>query len=264
VSVVTYDSALTRSDLPIPLPPLRGLPLLMRSYLVGLRAPRFASAYRVTSAVAAAAVISGAVSFNHAWRQPMAAIAAVLGLYAIARAVALAIFEMRQHAFEQEWIPAQSRVLQEHAFEILRFTIQDGADAGLGARRAVDLTRQSDISDLLRRQQAERAAEQPSRATVEFTYRSADGTPALGEVHRDLPELRFTGGWPGPPRAWIRFPEARYLGRPGSGRRPYERTIWALTGSALITVTDSAYAPAAGAGSASTASAAGSGGNSVR
>lgn len=264
MSVVTRTE-FTRSDLPIPLPPVRGFSLIVRRYLVGLRTPRFAGAYRVTIAVALAGIMAAVAAFlvPSAWQKPLVGVSTLLGLYVIIRVTALVIFEVRQNAFQAEWIAAQSQVLQNHAFEVLRFSVQDITSAGGGTRYIYDLTRQSDVSVLLRRQEGERASGRLSRVTVEFTYLTADGTLAVAEVHRELPELTFLAGWARSPSAWIRFPEARYLSRPGPSRHPSQRTFWALLGRVLITVGESVYDPAEGRRTP-TASATGSGPGSTR
>ncbi|WP_459179396.1 hypothetical protein [Streptomyces sp.] len=81
--------------------------------------------------------------------------------------------------------------------------------------RTYDLTRPGDVHDLLRRQDHERASGAFSRATVEFAYWAGGGdTPAVADVRRELSELTFPQRQAATARAWIRFPEARYLGRP--------------------------------------------------
>jgi hypothetical protein len=261
VNVVTYESEFTRPDLPVPLYLQRGFPLLMRRHLLGLRGPSFAGAYRVTLAAASAgfAVAAASLLVSPPWQEVVVYCSALIGLYVIARALALVALERRQHAFEREWMAAQSEVLRGHAFEVLRFTVQDLVDEDQGVRRTYDLTRPADVRDLLRRQARERNSRRWSRATVELTYLSGDGTLAVAEVHRGLPELTFLEGWAGPGRAWIRFPEARYLGHPGDGRRPAQRTHWALSGPVVIAVSEPAYGGAAGSAQAPKAPAESSG-----
>ncbi|HUK67899.1 MAG TPA: hypothetical protein VLW50_03930 [Streptosporangiaceae bacterium] len=248
MNVVTYESEFTRPDLAVPLFPLPGFPSLMRRHLLGLRGPNFAGAYRVTLAAAWAgfAVAAASLLVSPPWQEVVVYCSALIGLYVIARALALVAFERRQHTFEREWLAAQSEVLRGHAFEVLRFTVQDLIDEDQGVRQTYDLTRPADVRDLFRRQARERNSPWWSRATVELTYVSRDGTLAVAEVHRGLPELTFLEGWARPGRAWVRFPGARYLGRPRGGRRPAQRTHWALSGPVVIAVSESAYGGAAG------------------
>jgi hypothetical protein len=257
VNVVTYGPELTRPDLPVPLSPLHRFPLLVRRYLLGLHFPNFTSAYRVTLATAMAAAAVAAASLLLPWRWQAAVVdcSALIGLYAIARALALAVFERRQREFERDWMAAQSEVLRGHVFEVLRFTVQTFTNNGQDARRTYDLTRPAEIRDLLQRQSRERASRRMSRATVEFTYLIGDGNLAVAEVHRELRELTFLNGRAGPGRVWIQFPEARYLPRPGPGGHPAQWTRWALSGPAMIAVSESAYSGAPGLAKAPGASA---------
>jgi hypothetical protein len=156
----------------------------------------------------------------------------------------LASLERRQRVFEREWIAAQSNVLQAHAFEVLRFTVQDLAVEDQDEWRAYDLTRPDDVAELLRLRGQERGLK--FRATVEFTYLASDGTLAVSVVHRELPELVFLEGWARPGRASIRFPEACYVTRLSPGGRPAQLTDWALYGTVMIAVSGSAHAVTAG------------------
>jgi hypothetical protein len=248
VNVVTYRSEFTRPDLAIPLSPLRGFPLFVRHQLLGLRAPRFAAAYRVTLATAAGGLAVAASSLAAAppWRDAVIDCSALIGLYVLIRAWALMVFERRQRSFEPLWLAAQSDVLRGHSFEVLRFAVQDLTDEGQGARRGYDLARPDDVDDLLRRQANERNSGRFSRATAEFTYPAGEGTLAVGDVHRDLTELTFMERRISAGHAWIRFPEARYLGRPGPGKRPAAWTDWVLSGPVVIAVGTVGYGGAAG------------------
>jgi hypothetical protein len=246
--MVTYGPELTRPDLLVPLSPRHGLSLLVRRYLLGLHFPNFTRAYRVTlaTAMAAAAVAVASLLVRSRWQGAVLDCSALIGLYAIVRALALVVLERGQRDFERDWMAAQSEVLRGHMFEVLRFAVQDFTDDGEGARRTYDLTRPAEVRDLLQRQNRERASGRLSRATVEFTYPIGDGALAVAEVHRELRELRFLEGRAGPGRAWIRFPGARYLARPGPGGHPAQRTRWALSGPVMIAVSESAYGGAPG------------------
>jgi len=246
--VTTYESEFTRPSLPIPLFPLRWAPLFIRSHLVGLRGQSFATAYRRTLAAAAAGIVVAAAAFltPPPWQDVVVGCSALIGIYVTVRVLALAVFERRQHTFAREWIAAQSNVLREHQFEVLRFTVEGLTGEGQGVRRTYDLTRPVDVRDLLRRQDRERTTGRLSRVSTEFTYLTGDGALAVAEVHRALPEFTFLVGWAGPGRAWVRFPEARYVGRPRRDRHPAQRTQWALSGSVLLRVADSAHSESGG------------------
>jgi hypothetical protein len=76
---------------------------------------------------------------------------------------------------------------------------------------------------------------------VEFAYWVGGGDRlAVADVRRELTELTFRTRRSEPDGARIRFPEARYSGRPDAGRRPAKRTYWTLSGPVLLTV----WAPA--------------------
>lgn len=248
MKVVTYEPECVRPDLPVPLSPLRGLLEAVRRYLLGLRGPEFSRA-RLVSAVWA--VVTGAVGLvsllvPSVWRAPVVACAALLGVYLLVRTFALMVLERRQHAFERQWLIAQSEVLRGHTFDIVRFAVRDPS-GGRAGRRAYDLDRSSDLRDLLLRWDRERASGASSRVTVEFAYWSGAGGPlAVGEVNRDLSELTFLQGRAGPARAWIRFPEARYLGRPAYGRHPAQQAFWVLSGPVVVSVGQAAYGDAGG------------------
>ncbi|WP_101790460.1 hypothetical protein [Nonomuraea indica] len=246
--VQTYDTESVRPDLPVPLSPLDGVPEVVRRRLLGLRGPGFDHAYRASlawAALTAGLALLGLLA-PPPWRAPLLGCAALLGLYVLVRAVALPAFERGQRDFERRWLAAQSEVLRRHAFEVVRFRlVEAGGEAG--ARRTYDLTRPADGRAVLRRQERERW----SRAGVEFVYRGAGGE-GLGEVVRDLSEVVFLPGRAGRGGPWIRFPEARYLCRPGE--RPAERSYWTLSGPVEVGVSE----PSSG-GDAGSAAAFGSG-----
>ncbi|MBB6345563.1 hypothetical protein ACWGH8_08915 [Nonomuraea muscovyensis] len=240
----TYDTESVRPDLPVPLSPLDGVPEVVRRRLLGLGGPGFARAHRVGLAWAALTACLALLGLlvPPPWRAPVLGCAALLGLYVLVRAVALQVFEREQRDFEPRWLAAQSEVLRGHAFEVVRFRLV-AADDEAGARRTYDLTRPSDVRAVLRRQERERW----SRAGVEFVYRGAGGE-GLGEVVRELSEVVFLPGRAGRGGPWIRFPQARYLRRPGE--RPAEWSYWTLSGPVEVGVSE----PSSGgtAGSAAT------------
>jgi hypothetical protein len=232
--VGTYEPEFTRPDLFIPLYPVQGLFRFACRCLFLIPDERgFRYAYRVTLAVIIATVALAAASLGLPGRgqQVVAGCAAALGLCAVARVLALAVFERQQHAFEREWLCSRTEVLRRHAFEVLRCTVRG---------RHYDLDRPADVLDLRRQASDERTA-------VAFTYLAADKSLAITEIHRDLRDLTFLPGRPGSGRSFVRFPEARYLPRPQPGLRPAWQTSWALDGPVLIAVSgDSAAASGGG------------------
>jgi hypothetical protein len=165
---------------------------------------------------------------------------ALLGLYLLLRTFGLIFFEKRQHAFESLWVTAQSEVLREHAFEVLRFTVWGPYGEG-GARRTYDLTRPGDVRDLLGRQESERTSDVFSRVTVEFAYRAgcADAR-GVADVTRELSELTFLQTHARPANVWVRFPAARYLSHLVPGGHPARRVYWTLSGPMVVTLSTSA------------------------
>lgn len=263
--VVTYESKLTRPDLPVPLSPSSGISLFVRRHLLGLRVPSFARAHRATLALAVAGLLVAVVSLliPPRWQKAVFDVSALIGLYVIIRALATVAFERRQHSFEPVWMNAQSDVLRGHAFEVLRFTIRDSSE-DQRARMSYDLSRPDDVSMLLRRQAQERSSGRPSKATVEFAYLTGEGTLAVADVHRDLPDLTFVEGRAGRGYTWVRFPEAQYVVRQRHRTHPAQRTNWALSGPVLIGVSQAAAAGQAGLARAPGAAVGSSGSGSSR
>ena len=242
MKVVTYRAEFVGPDLPVPLSPLRGPRGAVRRYLVWLREPGFLRA-RVVTVVWA--VVTGAVALTSlllpsAWRGAAVACAVLLGVYLLVRTFALASFERLQWTFQRRWLEAQSEVLRGHAFDVLRFTVQ--ALPGVpDERRVYDLTRPADVRDLFRRRDRERGSGPISRVTVEFAYwQGAEKTMAVERVSRDLAELTFQRRQADRAHASVRFPEARYLGRPADETRLAERTRWILSGPVVVSVAGSA------------------------
>jgi hypothetical protein len=185
------------------------------------------------------------VLLSSPWQRAVAACSALVGLYAVTRALALVVVERQQHAFEREWMAAQTEMLRVHPFDVLRFTIEDLAGDDQGTRHTYDLTSPAGIRDLFSLQGQDRAGARPAYlATVEFAYLGDDGVLSIASVHRDLRELVFLPGRAGSGQAWIRFPEARYLPRSTSSGHAARLTYWALSGPVLLAVTDAAYAEA--------------------
>jgi hypothetical protein len=217
--------------------------LFVRRHLLGLRGPSFAAAYRVAfvlGAVGFALALVG-VLFRPPWQIAALSISALIGMYVIARVIATTTFERLQRSFEPEWLNAQSQVLRQHAFEVLRFTAQDLSGGRRHARLSYDLNRSDDVRALLIRRDRERLSRRSSKATVEFAYLTSEGALAVAEVHRDLPDLTFLVGHQRSRYAWVQFPQGRYIGRPGSAKRPAEAAYWTLPGPVIIAVGEVDY-----------------------
>lgn len=250
MEVASYEPEFVRPGLLIPLFPMPGFPGFIRRHVVGLRSPAFARARLVTIGWAVAEFVLAILSLalEPQWRRAVVIVSALLGLYVILRVLALAVFQQRQQAFERAWIAARTAALQGHAFEIVRFTVDD--PPGIPeSHRAYDLTRPADVRDLLRRQHRERATPASSRATAEFAYLADGGVFAIAEVTRDLTDITFLPGRPRPGRASIRLPSAYY--RRGLGGRIPQQARWTLSGPVSLTVSESAYSGAVGPAEAS-------------
>jgi hypothetical protein len=236
-----------RPDLRIPLAPVSASAGVARRYLLGLRDADFGPARRIALAWAAVACVLAAVGavLPSLWERAVVACAALVGLYAVSRALALVVVERRQHVFEREWTDAQTAILRVHPFDVLRFTVERLASEDQGAGRAYDLTSPAGLGDLFRVLDQDRTGARPAfLATVEFTYLGDHGVLSIASVHRDLRELVFLTGRAPSGQAWIRFPEARYLPRPTSSGQPARLTYWALSGPVLLAVADAVYAEA--------------------
>ncbi len=243
MGVETYEPGLTRPDLVVPLSPLRPILVVLRSHLLGSREPSFAQARRVTQAAATTGFAFAIASLwaPAGWQEASIGLSALIGAYAIWRSLAANAYELRQHTFGRDWIVAQSEVLRHHAFEILRFTVQDLSGDYPDESRDFDLSRPVDIRELLHRQEADNSAPRSSRVTVEFGYLARDAILAVAEVHRDLKDLKFLVGRTGSRRPWIQFPQAYYVGRNAAGGHPARRTSWALAGSVVIAVPEPVF-----------------------
>lgn len=243
-----YVTEFIRPDLRIPLAPLSGSAGVARRYLLILKDVGFGWVRRITVVWAAVGCVLAAVGvlLPSPWQRAVAACSALVGLYAVTRALALVVVERRQYAFERVWIAEQTEMLRIHPFDVLRFTIEDLARDDQGTRHTYDLTSPAGIRDLFSLQDQDRVGARPAfLATVEFAYLGDDGVLSIASVHRDLRELVFLPGRAGSEQAWIRFPQARYLPRSTSSGHPARLTYWVLSGPALLAVTDAAYAGAA-------------------
>jgi hypothetical protein len=230
-----------RPDLRIPLPAGSDDGPALLSALARLGEPRFAEAYRRTWR--RLALIAGVVASQFlvvaGVRPWIVAIAAAATLDLIVRVTALKLLERRQRAFEQRWLDVQSAVLRTATFEVLRLCVE---------RRGYDLTRQDEVLELLRRRDAERAAQ----LKVEFGYSLGTRT-AVEKVHLDLADAVVVTS-AGARRVRVRFPEARYHAQPSMDRLgwryPSRTTFWVLGSAILSAVPPGAPAPDPSGGSA--------------
>lgn len=245
-----------RPDLPIPLAPTNRAVELFGRAVIGLRRPSFDRARNATLGWAATTVgvlVAGETIVAAAYRPTVLTVAVLMAAYTIARAVALAVFERRQDSFERRWLDEQSQRLQQHSFEILRFSLPADAEGCPGERENVDLTDPDQVSRLLRRQAAERFAPVGSRVHIEFTYWPGPGeNRAVESVRRELNDIDFCPIETPVTRARIRFPEATYGSHPalrdGGQRWPGRGTYWFLAGPIRVTVAGASPLAAARAG----------------
>lgn len=226
----------------IPLPPRSGVAAAFRDRVIGLCEPTFSSAHRGTTQwIAATVAVAFASQFvvAPALRWWAVAITATMAVYVAIRAVAVAVYEREQRQFEPAWLAEQSKLLQEHAFEVVRFTVWREWPVR-SSRRTYDLTRPSDVDELLRRQVSEPTAQ----ARVDFVHWSADvESDTLIHVVRDLRDFEVTPVRGTLIRPRIRFPHAWYASRPPEQKRdlgrPGLRTFWLLPSPLRLTVTAS-------------------------
>jgi hypothetical protein len=184
------------------------------------------------------------------WRHGFAVGSALVDLYAIGRIFALTVAERRQHAFERDWVAARTERLRTHAFDVLRFSVTDITDPGQSTRRTYDLTSPAAVRELLSLRDQNKGRPRPIlQATVEFAYIGDGGVLSVADAHRDLEELVFVPGGLG--QVAVRFPEARYLPRPTRGGQSAQATNWALSGAAILVVSDQPYDEGAAAPEAS-------------
>lgn len=208
---VTYGPEHSRPDLPVPLVPLPGLPVLARRVLAGPspeRAPAATFGWAVlTAALALAATFAPHPLFSAAtW---------LTAAYVLARVVMSRLLARAQRRFEPVWLAAQTRVLRGHGFDVLRCTV---------GGRICDLTRPGDVESLARAAPGE-------EVVVEFGYRpAAGGRVAVERVRRRRAELEIRYARFAPDSGRVRFPEASYV-IGASGRV----TLWSLAGPVVLT-----------------------------
>ncbi|MEU4250880.1 hypothetical protein AB0F15_26085 [Amycolatopsis sp. NPDC026612] len=244
-SIARSPAGELRPDLRIPLQTAADDGPALLPVLARLGEPRFAEAYR--GAWRRLALIAGVVASQFlvaAWVRPwIVAVAAAATLDLIVRVTALKLLEHRQRAFEQRWLDVQSGVLRTATFEVLRLRVK---------RRGYDLTRQDEVSELLRRRDTERA----SPLKVEFGYPMGTRT-AVETVHLDLADAALVTA-AGARRVRIRFPEARYHAQPSMDRLgwryPSRTTFWVLGSAILSAVPPGTPTPDPSGGSAVSAS----------
>lgn len=220
---------------PIPRYPARGLSrVASEQFLLGDRrgdCPR--ERLPVLAGVVSSATLA-VVSFGlpSPWQHVVADGAATLGLFAGSSLLTRMAVERRQLQFERDWLAEQTAALRRHPFEVL------GCTAG---GREYRLISAADVSDL-------RGQPGDVRASLAFTYLAGRRGPMVGEVHRRLRDVTFVTDVAAPGRAFVRFPQARYLPRPRREGRPARRTCWSLDGPVLLSVSEAAAGTAAATG----------------
>lgn len=227
-----YSARLVRPDLPVPAAPGLGLPRL----LVGLTEPRFAEVGRRVwrlVAVAALAALAGESLVTATVRPFVLGTVAAIAGYAATAAAVLALLRRRQARFEPAWLEAQSRILRDRRFDVLRFTTSEPARTAHGhraVRRVYDLTRPDEVERLLSVRAGAAAAGLTVPMTVEFSYPRENGL-GVEEIRGELGSIQLVPG-AGDGSARVRFPAARYGVTTSTGRRT---TYWVL-GLPLLTV----------------------------
>ncbi len=233
MTVPRYRPEFARPDLPIPLVPAGPVATVFRKAILGSHGPEFARVRARTARWAAALLLAAALppAVRPELRGVAGAAYALLLAYVAVRMLTVGLYERRQHAFEPEWLAAETAALRAHSFEVLRLAVR-----AVGERaRVYDLTRAEDVARLLRRCRDEPSAQ----AVVEFAYQPAPGADwGVTRVRRELAELVLVRPGRHPGAATIRFPEARYVGRPAPGERgsPSRTTHWVLSGPVRIAV----------------------------
>jgi hypothetical protein len=156
-------------------------------------------------------------------------------LWLLTRAYALSRIERRQRLYDQRWMAAQTAVLRDTWFEVVRFTVhrRHGPDLDRWDESSYELARSHDVRALLARQAAERASGLSSRVTVEFTF-SLPGRQyaALAPAYADLADMEMVAAGRRTRLGGVRFPHAVYHAEAPRGRRGRHRpslsTFWVL------------------------------------
>jgi len=227
-----YPARLARPDFPVPGAPGVGLPRL----LLGVAEPRFSEVGRRIVrlvVVAALGALAGELLVTVDARPFVLAAVVAIGVYVAVAVAALAVFRRQQARFEPMWLAAQSRVLRERRFDVLRFTTSEPVQTGRGrraTRRTYDLTRVEDVERLLSFREQANSSGVTVPVTIEFGYPAGE-TLGVEQVRDELATMRIEFGRLGSP-AHVRFPSARYGVTPESGRAT---TYWVL-GPPTVTV----------------------------
>jgi hypothetical protein len=179
---------------------------------------------------AAAALVS--LGLPGHWQQAVADGAATLGMLSVFYLLVRNAVQRRQREFERDWLAAQTAELRRYPFAVLGCT--------LGGRE-YSMSSPAEIRDL-------RGQRGNARASLAFTYFADGKWPTIGKVHRRLRDLTFVADVTVPGRAFVRFPQARYLPRPVPAGRAARRTCWSLDGPVLLSVSEAAAGSAAAGG----------------
>jgi hypothetical protein len=168
----------------------------------------------------------------------------VVALVVASASTSLRPLRRRRAGLEPAWLAAQSEILRNRRFEVLRFTASEPEDTEHGRRtrrRVYDLAQPVDVAALFLLRSRAVAEGKNVSVTVEFAYPTEDvSTTGLERVRADLTSIPITtrAGAGVTPR--VRFPAGRYLVHPETDPRV---TYWVL-GPPSLTVAEPAPGPA--------------------
>jgi len=234
-----YPAGTLRPDLPIPMAPGAGWCWRLQVGLLGLRELEFGEIrHRITRVTVFATALAIATQFvvSQSARPLMLAIVGVVVAYALVTGVCLVSLRRRQERFEPEWLAAQSEVLRDRQFDILRFTVSRPASTPDGCttiERSYDLTRTEHVASLMQLRGKATVSGRPVLATVEFVHPTAEGNQvAVERVRADLGSVQLIEQQAANAVPRVSFPAARYRAEPPAGLSkrgtPQRVTYWIL------------------------------------
>ncbi|MEV0784441.1 hypothetical protein AB0I52_15995 [Streptomyces sp. NPDC050423] len=205
--------------------------------LVRLRTPRFAEAQAANrwGLLVLALLWAGQFVVAPSARSYLGWTLVVLLLWLLTRVYTLSRIEQRQRLYEQQWLAAQTAVLRDTWFEVVRFTAHRryGPDLDRWDESKYELTCSHDVRELLARQESERGAGPSSKVTIEFTFPLPECQyAALALAHADLAGIETVVTGRRSRSGGVRFPHAAYHAAAPHGRRdrarPSRSTFWVL------------------------------------
>lgn len=222
MDIATRD-AFTRTALDprlaIPLVPAHHSVWLLRRLFTGLSGPDFRRANRRTlqGLPILVACLTGVLVTDHS--VAALTLVAVTSLIVIARVIVLARLELRQSAFEREWLDRRTAELRSTCFEIIRIRLTRRAETGTDDGPAptedpadVDLSPQDDLGAWIRARELDDAEAVRWRVTLEIAY----GPDSLGEfavrsISAPLSSITLVADEGLCAPGYVRFPRAVYL-----------------------------------------------------